>query len=103
MRLGWCTYFQTCQQSFCIYLAGEDFELVSMLLTFTSTISSIQVQIPIIDDSVGESPEDFVGNLTLITADVDVDINPSQAIIVIQDDDGRFGLRLLHVRMCEEN
>ena len=87
---------------FYICLAGEDFEMVSTFLTFTSTTSSVQVQVPIIDDSVDEYEEDFVANLTLITTDVEVDINPSQAIIVIHDDDGRYDLRLIHVLMCEE-
>lgn len=43
-----------------------------------------------------------MGNLTLITADVEVDINPSQAIIVIQDDDGGYGLIFLHVWISKE-
>lgn len=69
-------------------LASEDFEIVSTLLTFTSTISSVQVQVPIIDDNISESSEDFVANLTLITADIEVDINPGQATIIINDNDG---------------
>ena len=68
--------------------APEDFEIVLQFLTFSSEVTSIQVPISVTDDDQGESQEEFVANLTLVTIDLVVEITPDQATIIIIDDDG---------------
>ena len=49
---------------------------------------SIQVPISVTDDDLSESREEFVANLTLVTIDLVVEVIPSQATIIIIDNDG---------------
>jgi hypothetical protein len=67
-----------------------------MTLTFTSTETSIDIDVPILSDSFFEFQERFFGNLMLISTDANVDVTPSQADVFINDDDGMFLEALYH-------
>ena len=70
--------------------ATADFGSVSRTLIFNSTITSINVPVNITDDMLVEVSENFFGNITLISTDANVTINPAEATITIEDDDGMF-------------
>ena len=70
----------------CILLDG-DFGSVDMNLTFTGAVQELSVSIPIMDVVIFENPETFTINLVLVTSNVKTNINPSQATIIIMDDD----------------
>ena len=50
----------------------------------------LNVTVPIISDTSFEFQERFVGNLMLLSTDVNVIVSPSPASIFIEDDDGMF-------------
>ena len=70
--------------------ATADFGSVSPTLIFSSTITSINVPVNITDDMLVEVSENFFGNITLISTDANVTVNPAEATITIEDDDGMF-------------
>ena len=51
--------------------------------------------IPILEDSVSESVEQFFARLTLVHSDADVQLVPDQAAIEIVDDDGMTAKKTL--------
>ena len=64
-------------------------------LTFTPTNTAAEFSVPITDDRVFEpSPEDFEAELTLVTVDPGVVIEPSLATVLITDDDSKSLLSL---------
>ena len=62
--------------------------MISRFLTFTGGITSLQVPVVIVDDSIREPSEEFVANITVITTDLEVVVDPDQTIIIIIDNDG---------------
>ena len=78
---------------FCIpqSLGGSDYsQLVQQRLLFDRSISELSVAINIMDDSQFELPEQFF--VCLSTVDPDVTLNPSDAVVRIQSDDGNVFL-----------
>ena len=73
-----------------MYLSDpEDYSGVVVELTFTPTEPSIDVMIPLTNDNVFEPDiENFEAELTLVTAEVDVDISPDRARVNILDNEG---------------
>ena len=53
-------------------------------------MNELTVTVPIISDTAFEIQERFVGNLTLLSTDADVNVSPSLASIFIDDNDGMF-------------
>ena len=58
-----------------------------MLLTFNATIRRIEVSVDVIDDSVFEGDEDFIGTLTLVSDSQRVAIDHGSAVATIVDDE----------------
>ena len=72
-----------------IAVAGSDYVGQSnILLTFNAATRSIDVSVNLIDDSVYEGNEDFIGNLTLITDSQRVAIFQGSAVATIVDNEG---------------
>ena len=73
-------------------------------LTFTPTNTAAEFSVSITDDSVFEPlPEDFEAELTLVTVDPGVVIEPSLATVLITDDDSKNLLSLckaFHLILC---
>ncbi len=67
---------------------GVDYLSSVITLTFTSTVTSIQVNMPVTDDLNYEPDERF--EVTLTTTDSDVILNPAEGCVIIEDDDGTF-------------
>ena len=67
----------------------NDYRTTSSLLTFGPAVTTRQVSIPITDDNVNEPTEQFQALLGLLTIGVDVIVRPSEATVVIMDEDGK--------------
>ena len=64
-----------------------------MNLTFSPSVSRMCAPIPIIDDLILEQTETFF--VIASERDLDVGIDPSMAIVNIQDNDGVYWLKIL--------
>ena len=69
---------------------GEDYQQVSVVLTFGEDLARSCVQIELVNDTVLERPEDFMAVLS--TVEGLVTLVPDSAQIVIRDDDGMLFL-----------
>ena len=67
---------------------GEDYDAVSVELVFNATVSRSCAEIPITDDPLVEPPESF--NVTIITDDPPVIIDPPTSIVTIVDNDSKL-------------
>jgi len=61
---------------------------VSINLTFNSDLTTQMVEVPIINDDIVEHSE--VINLTLVSTDSAVILNPSTSTITIEDEDSKL-------------
>ena len=75
-----CTYIL-------MYAAGIDYTPVSRNLTFNADLTIQVVEVPIIDDHIVEHSESI--NLTLVSTDSAVILNPSTSTITIEDVDSK--------------
>ena len=64
-----------------------DYTYVSRSLTFNDAVTTQMVEVPIIDDHIVEQSE--IINLTLVSTDSAVILNPSTSTITIQDVDSK--------------
>ena len=76
-----------------MYAAGMDYTPVSKSLTFNAAVTQQMVEVVIIDDHTVEQSE--VINLTLVSTDSAVILNPSTSTITIEDVDSK----LLYIHM----
>jgi len=65
-----------------------DYIFVSTNLTFDAAVTTQMVAIPIIDDQIIENSE--IINLTLVSTDSAVILNPSTSTITIEDEDSKL-------------
>ena len=70
-----------------------DYRPVYRSLTFNAAVTTQIVQVPIIDDHIVEHSE--IINLTLVSTDSDVILNPSNSTITIVDVESK--LLLMHM------
>ena len=70
-----------------MHAAGMDYTPVSRNLTFNADLTIYVVKVPIIDDHIVEHSE--VINLTLMSTDPAVILNPSTSTITIEDVDSK--------------
>ena len=68
--------------------APTDYIAVTRSFTFTSNVPEHTVTIPIVNDTVVEIIERFFANLRLVSANVDVVIDPVRATVNIRSEDG---------------
>ena len=76
----------------CLFLAPDDYEPVNQTLLFDATNTRRVVRITIVNDQILENDEDFLSRLALEPVDGDqpnVQIDPAEATLVIQDEDGK--------------
>ena len=73
----------------CLFLsAGSDYSPISSTLTLTSSTTMVAVLIPIIDDSVVETDEQFT--VVLSSSDPNVLTSNNQATVTIVNDDSKL-------------
>ena len=65
-----------------------DYIPVSRNLTFNAAVTTQMVEVPIIDDHIVEHSE--IINLTLVSTDSAVILNPSTSTIIIEDVDSKL-------------
>ena len=70
-----------------LYAAGMDYTPVSQSLTFNAAVATQMVAVPINDDDIVEHSE--IINLTLVSTDSAVILNPSTSTITIEDVDSK--------------
>ena len=71
---------------FSFSLAGsEDYTSTTRVLEFGSSATRHLVEIPIVNDNIPESTEQFFSRLTLVQSDADVQLVPDQTTIEITD------------------
>ena len=78
-----------------MYAAGMDYTFVSQSLTFNSAVTTQMVAVPILHDHIVEHSE--VINLTLVSTDSAVMLNPSTSTVTIEDVNSK--LALLFIKM----
>ena len=83
-----------------MYAAGMDYTSVSRNLTFNADLTIQVVEVPIVDDHIVEQSE--IINLTLVSTDSAVILNPSTSTITIEDVDSKslcknYLLYILHL------
>ena len=72
-------------------MSGSDYESVNQTLTFDPSNTRIPIQVPIVEDQIDEEDETILGSLALEPGTDDaqnVQIEPSEATLTINDDDG---------------
>ena len=72
--------------------APDDFGSSSQPLTFTSSNTQRTVFIPITNDNVNEGLEEFFANLMVMSVNGNVAVDPSSAVVMIIDDDGKLSI-----------
>ena len=76
--------------------AGSDFtQLLDMELVFSEDVTSIDVNIPITNDGIFETVEDFLALLRFAEPQEGGFIDPETAIIRIRDDDGTYTYQVM--------
>ena len=65
-----------------------DYTPVSKSLTFNAAVTTQMIEVPIIDDDIVENSE--IINLTLVSTDSAVTLNPSSSMIIIEDVDSKL-------------
>ena len=75
-------------------IAPGDYESKRALLTFGPGRSSLQVSVPIVDDTVSETDEMFLGNIGFLASgsNFDITFDPQRANTTILDDDGKIDI-----------
>ena len=73
-----------------VYVAPADYQAVTRTITFSSSVSTVSVTVTIFDDSILESTENFVGNLTDPQSQTGISLTPSIANVNIMDNDGKL-------------
>ena len=78
-----------------------DYTPVSQSLTFNAAVATQMVAVPIIDDDIVEHSE--IINLTLVSTDSAVILNPSTSTITIEDVDSKLLCKhyLLYLHQCD--
>ena len=71
-----------------LYAAGMDYTPVFRNLTFNEILTTQVVEVPIIDDHIVEQSE--IINLTMVSTDSAVILNPSTSTITIEDVDSKL-------------
>jgi len=61
---------------------------VTRELTFNNTVVRLEVDVPLVEDSLVEGPERFQAQLAEITTGTSASVNPRVADVIIQDNDG---------------
>ena len=70
------------------------------ILTFNADFTIRVIEVPIIDDHIVEHSE--VINLTLVSTDSAVILNPSTSTITIEDEDSKLLCKIyIHVQLCK--
>ena len=70
-----------------LYAAGTDYTHVSRSLTFNAAVTTQMVEVSISGDHIVEQSE--IVNLTLVSTDSAVILNPSTTMIIIEDTDSK--------------
>ena len=67
--------------------AELDYQTLSVMLTFTDSMTTICRNVTIVNNDFYEDPESF--NVRLTTLDPDVTLDPDMGTVTILDDDGK--------------
>ena len=78
--------------------AGEDYTATSTVITFGPDDAEMAVTIPLINDNVVEGQENFTVVLSLDSPPPNVELEQSEVLIIITDDDGEI---FEHHMACE--
>ena len=92
LQVGFCLWHSSIEilnalKPFLITLAMEDYRVTRGELTFGTTTPSQLVTIAILDDTILESSETI--SVTLTSVDPAAILNPANAVITIEDNDGK--------------
>ena len=75
--------------------APSDYTEVTRTLNFAPATTRIEVTIPIVDDDIVESVENFFAMLALETVGANVIVDPARTQINIVDNDSKLCVRVL--------
>ena len=71
-------------------LVPIDYTTIIQELSFNQSNTQREVRIPITDDDIVENVERFLGQLTLVTTGVMVQLSPQETEILINDNDSKY-------------
>ena len=71
-------------------LSDSDYQSVNQTLTFSPTNTTITISVPILDDQVDEDREFFIVKLALVNEQQNVQIQPDEATVFVEDNDGKL-------------
>ena len=69
------------------FIASEDYSSLNVSLSFSSIVTNIDIDVPLIDDDALERNEIFQASLAIITVGTFTGLRPDLAEIIIVDDD----------------
>ena len=75
---------------FFFFIVPIDYTTIIQELSYDQSNTQREVRIPITDDDIVESMERFLGQLTLVTTGVMVQLSPQETEILIIDNDGMY-------------
>lgn len=71
-------------------VAGDDYEPIDTILTFSETVITISINVTLINDGFVEGDEDFQARLEILTAGTNAELFPDDlAPVKILDDDSK--------------
>ena len=71
-------------------LSGSDYQNINQTLTFSPINTTITISVPILDDQVDEDQEFYIVKLVLVDEQQNVQIQPDEATVFVEDNDGKF-------------
>ena len=71
-------------------LSDSDYQSVNQTLTFSPINTAITISVPILDDQVDEDQEFFIVKLVLVNEQQNVQIQPDEATVFVEDNDGKL-------------
>ena len=71
-------------------LSDSDYQSVNQTLTLSPINTTITISVPILDDQVDEDREFFIVKLVLVNEQQNVQIQPDEATVFVEDNDGKF-------------
>ena len=88
---GNASHFQSVLFTFLLFLiAPGDYLSIDELLTFSDSISTIEVNVTLINDDIFEEDEILQGRLSIFTTGTNAAVIPSLADVIILDEDSKI-------------
>jgi len=79
------------------FVAPEDYQPTTVQLTFSSTVTRLDVNVTLVDDDITEVVEEFQATLQEAVTSTSVFVSPSVAKAIIEDDDSKINFHTCYL------